>query len=249
MEHSNSCAQCTQAASGALCKKCLKKKQKHEDWIKHKAKRQATQKLYYQQPEHMIQKKQTDKEYYEAHKEHKLSQFKEYWVKNKDILKQKRKLYNQLNKEKIAEQKQRQRKQVNNLLKEAICRRMNRAIKDNDTGSGRWFKYLGCSLDELKNWFAYLFPLIDDKMSFENHGTYWHIDHVRPVSSFDLTNENNIHECFSWKNLSPLEKSKNLSKHSTIDLKAIQDHQLRVEYYEQNIKHTYNQIAQTTADL
>ena len=46
-------------------------------------------------------------------------------------------------------------------------------------------------------------------MTFDNYGE-WHIDHVKPCSSFDLTNEQEIYECFNWKNIRPCWKKLNL---------------------------------------
>ena len=40
----------------------------------------------------------------------------------------------------------------------------------------------------------------------------YHIDHVRPVSSFDLSKPENQFKAFGWPNCSSLLQSKNLSK-------------------------------------
>lgn len=48
-------------------------------------------------------------------------------------------------------------------------------------------------------------------MSWDNYGK-WHIDHIRPCASFDLTKESEQKECFNYKNLQPLWAKDNLSK-------------------------------------
>jgi hypothetical protein len=48
-------------------------------------------------------------------------------------------------------------------------------------------------------------------MSWENHGE-WHIDHIRPLSSFDLNNENDLLECSHISNLQPLWAIDNIKK-------------------------------------
>ena len=53
-------------------------------------------------------------------------------------------------------------------------------------------------------------------MTLENYGKTWHIDHVYPCSKFDLTKEEEIAKCFSWKNLRPLRISKNRKKYNKI---------------------------------
>jgi hypothetical protein len=50
-------------------------------------------------------------------------------------------------------------------------------------------------------------------MSWDNHGE-WHIDHIRPCASFDLTDPKQLKECFHYTNLQPLSARDNLSKNS-----------------------------------
>ena len=50
-----------------------------------------------------------------------------------------------------------------------------------------------------------------DGMSWDNHGE-WHIDHIRPCASFDLSDPEQQKECFNYKNLQPLWAKDNLSK-------------------------------------
>lgn len=47
-------------------------------------------------------------------------------------------------------------------------------------------------------------------MTWENYGTAWHIDHRRPVSSFNLPEQ--IRECWALSNLRPLSAAENLRK-------------------------------------
>lgn len=59
---------------------------------------------------------------------------------------------------------------------------------------------LGCNLEELK---AHLLSKFQDGMSFENYGE-WHIDHIIPCDSFDLSNPEHQELCFNYLNLQPL---------------------------------------------
>lgn len=74
-------------------------------------------------------------------------------------------------------------------------------------------KYIGCSYNLLKEWLEYRF---DDKMSWDNYGKYWHIDHIIPSSSFNYENKYEIYLCNNWKNLQPLESKENIFKSDKI---------------------------------
>ena len=48
-------------------------------------------------------------------------------------------------------------------------------------------------------------------MRWSNYGK-WHIDHIKPCSSYDLTNKEEFADCWSIKNLQPLWAHENLKK-------------------------------------
>ena len=48
-------------------------------------------------------------------------------------------------------------------------------------------------------------------MTQKNHGK-WHIDHIRPISSFDLRDPLQQRQCFHYKNMQPLWAADNLKK-------------------------------------
>ena len=62
-------------------------------------------------------------------------------------------------------------------------------------------------------------------MSWENHAHWdgkdgtsvWHIDHIKPISSFDLTDEKQLKECFHYSNCQPLWAVDNLRKSAKIE--------------------------------
>lgn len=43
-------------------------------------------------------------------------------------------------------------------------------------------------------------------MNWKNHGKIWELDHIIPISSFDLTQEEQLKECFYYTNYQPLFK-------------------------------------------
>ena len=69
-------------------------------------------------------------------------------------------------------------------------------------------KLLGCGLDEAR---LHISKQFQPGMSWENHGA-WHIDHIKPIALFDLSNSAEQLECFNYRNLQPLWAKDNLSK-------------------------------------
>jgi hypothetical protein len=41
-------------------------------------------------------------------------------------------------------------------------------------------------------------------MTMDNYGTYWTLDHILPLSKFDLTNKEEQAIAFNWKNMQPI---------------------------------------------
>jgi transcription elongation factor Elf1 len=58
---------------------------------------------------------------------------------------------------------------------------------------------------------GYLEAKFTEGMTWENHGE-WHIDHIKPCCSFDLTKEEEQIKCFHYSNLQPLWAEENLKK-------------------------------------
>lgn len=68
---------------------------------------------------------------------------------------------------------------------------------------------LGCSFDYFRKWIE---PKWKKGMSWLNYGHFWHIDHIFPVVSFDLSTLAGQLQCFRFTNTQPLWKDENLSK-------------------------------------
>jgi hypothetical protein len=95
---------------------------------------------------------------------------------------------------------------INN-LRNRIWRCLKR---DNARKHGTLWKLTGCNVDELKHWLESQFQ---EGMSWNNHGNDgWHIDHIIPCASFDLTDPEQQKKCFHYTNLQPLWAKDNLHK-------------------------------------
>jgi hypothetical protein len=75
---------------------------------------------------------------------------------------------------------------------------------------------LGCSFDVFVE---HLQSQFKNGMSWDNRGrTGWHIDHIRPCASFDLSDPDQQRQCFHYTNMQPLWAADNLSKGSKAPL-------------------------------
>jgi len=71
---------------------------------------------------------------------------------------------------------------------------------------------VGCDIKFLKQ---YLESKFKEGMSWDNYGQFgWHIDHIKPCNSFDLSNIEEQKKCFHYTNLQPLWWKENLTKWS-----------------------------------
>lgn len=72
---------------------------------------------------------------------------------------------------------------------------------------------IGCSPSQFR---THLESKFKRGMTWENYGTYWHVDHILPCASFDQTNPAHRAACWHWTNLQPLESVKNMAKSDKI---------------------------------
>ncbi len=102
--------------------------------------------------------------------------------------------------------------------KENVSYRIRDSISANirariEKGEKTTFYFLGCSIEEYKQ---YLEEKFQDGMTWNNYGK-WQIDHIKPVSSFDLLKEGESEKCFHYTNTQPLWAFDNLSKGNKIE--------------------------------
>jgi len=96
--------------------------------------------------------------------------------------------------------------------------RLNSAI-NNGQKPGSSVKDLGCSIEELKQHLESQFynRFTGERMTWDNYGYYgWHIDHIKPLSSFDLADHKQFLEACHYTNLQPLWAEDNFEKNAKI---------------------------------
>jgi hypothetical protein len=82
--------------------------------------------------------------------------------------------------------------------------------------SARTLELLGCTVEELR---AHLESQFKPGMTWGNQGYRgWHIDHIRPCASFDLTDPEQQRACFHYTNLQPLWAEENMQKGAKFSL-------------------------------
>lgn len=96
---------------------------------------------------------------------------------------------------------------MNFRLRKNLSQRLRGALKNNSKKSSI-LKYLGCSISDL---IKHLESQFKDGMSWNNYGK-WQIDHIIPLSLYDLTDENNVYKLCHYTNLQPLWTEENLKK-------------------------------------
>ena len=151
-------------------------------------------------------------EYQKEHYQNNKSKRKEYTESNKErIAKVNAEWYAKNSKEVINKNKEREKQylktNINYLISKRLRTRLNCAIKNNQK-VGSAVDDLGCTIKELK---IYLEKQFQKDMTWDNYGK-WHIDHIKPLANYDLTNRTILLELCNYKNLQPLWSKDNLSK-------------------------------------
>jgi hypothetical protein len=88
-------------------------------------------------------------------------------------------------------------------------------------------EYLGCTSREYIKWITNN----TSNFTLENYGKVWHIDHIIPLSKFNVENEQESLIAFNWRNTMPLLAKENLSKKNKILTPQIEQHLEKLKIY------------------
>lgn len=92
---------------------------------------------------------------------------------------------------------------ITKTIRSRVCIALKNASKCSST-----VELLGAPIDFVRK---HLESNFKEGMTWDNHGT-WHIDHIKPCASFDLTLDSEQRACFHYLNLQPLWAEDNLRK-------------------------------------
>jgi hypothetical protein len=200
------------------------KRKKHEYHLKNKDILYKKKKIYYQKNRKKILEKV--KIYTALNKGKVLEYKKNYYLKNKSRVLQWHKQYRKLHyKDIIVPRKLKNKSLINATMRKYRAKRIkidqnyriainlrNRllaAINSNQK-AGSAIQDLGCTISDLK---IYLENKFKNGMNWQNYGKQgWHIDHIKPLKDFDLTDRDQFLVACHYTNLQPLWWYENLQK-------------------------------------
>lgn len=137
---------------------------------------------------------------YQQENKEKINQTHQKWIQeNIEKVREDRKLY---------ERKRRQETEYRILSN--LRNRLGRAAKGSKSDTTA--NLIGCDITVLR---IHLESLFQSDMTWDNYGK-WHIDHIIPCASFDLTKSEDQRKCFHYTNLQPLWAIDNLKKSAKV---------------------------------
>lgn len=144
-----------------------------------------------------LKESETNKAWYKANRDHAIKQSKKYKTENKDKVKAYQKAY----------RRNRYATDPQYKLACSLRSRLGGAIK-NIQKTGSAVKDLGCSIEDL---IKHIESKFSSGMNWYNYGK-WELDHIKPISEFDLTDRVQFLEACHYSNLQPLWKRDNIRK-------------------------------------
>jgi len=215
------CIQCTKEYNKSRREK--RKEYEKEYNLKNKDKIKDRNKKYYKN--HINEIKEYRKKYYQENKEI-FKEYKRKWYQeNKEYSREKTKKYKEKYREilnEIENENRRMKMKSDPIYKFKHNLRSLIQLKFKNKGytkKSKTYEILGCDWDFLK---GYIENQFNKYMTWKNHGSYWHIDHIIPLAEADTYED--VVKLNHYTNLRPLEAIKNLSKWKN---KPDEDYQLR----------------------
>jgi len=186
-------------------------------------------KQYYQQNADKIKEK--DKKYYHENADKVKYKIKKYQQENADKIKEQSKQYREENADKIKEYHKQYREEnkcehdkhygrckicnlqlyLINLQRFQLWRCLQNSSLNKTKSS---IEYLGCDAEYFMEYMKKKMDLWNETNEVKMDFTNIHIDHIKPVSAFNLDDEDEFLDCCNYTNMQPLLANDNLSKNN-----------------------------------
>lgn len=156
------------------------------------------------------------KEKYQAHREARIEKQSLYYYAHREKILEAGRKKRAENPEAFSERKRREHQRnkskpfytIGRSLRLAV-QRINRKVH---FSKPRAEEMLGCPMETAR---AHIESLFKPGMTWENHGRYtWHIDHIKPLAAFDLSDPAQVLTASHYTNLQPLWAKDNLTKNA-----------------------------------
>ncbi|AKA60258.1 hypothetical protein P8625_07 [Verrucomicrobia phage P8625] len=149
---------------------------------------------------------------------------KDYALRNPDVGRKSGREYNKRNRKKLIKyQAERRKTDIDYRVLCNLRSRLGHAIRAAKADkSAKTKELLGCSVSQFRK---HLESTFKKGMSWENYGK-WHVDHIVPCSSFDLSKESEQRACFHFRNTQALWSEENHKKHAKVLVSSSFDHLL-----------------------
>ena len=217
-------------SSGLVCKTCKRCRGSQKKYRKNNPDKVKESKKKYRE-QNADKLKEYDKKYYEQNADKQKERHKKYYENNADKIKEYNKEWREQNPDKVKESKKKwcEMNKCEHNKFYGVCKLCNLPLYLINIQRGqiyRCFKlssenkikssieYLGCDTEYFIEYFEKKMDLWNQNNDIKMEWDNIHIDHIKPVSSFDLDNEEDFLDCCHYSNLQPLLATDNLSKHN-----------------------------------
>lgn len=177
------------------------------------------------------------KAYKQKNKEHVSEYNKVYKEEHKDEVDAYNHVYNLEHREEIQERQTRtQRERRENDPEFKLSKSLRTKLCDflktgRDDIEHTMVDLVGCSNKSFRYWLEYNFT---EEMTWENYGSYWHIDHIILCSIFNLLDYDERKTCFNWQNTRPLNALKNF-KRKKLSLQDLLNQEIKLFYFKKHV--------------
>jgi len=165
--------------------------------------------------EHREERLETTRKYNDSHKEEK----QQYQIDNKVIIAKKKKIYSSTHKKERNEYHKKRFESDPSYKMSCSLRSRVRKVFYGKRKPAKTQELIGCTWEEFK---IYMEKQFKPGMSWKNHGLHgWHVDHIIPIASFDLSDPEQARAAFHFTNCQPLWAEENMKKSDRLDFVCI----------------------------